>query len=87
MATITSKYLRNNMDKTLERVNAGEEIIITHRYRKPVKLTLAEKAPKKGHSGLVALEKAKENIKIPDALKHGDLNELYHQELTKKYVK
>lgn len=87
MTTITSKDLRNNMDKTLERVNSGEEIIVTHRFRKPVKLTLAEKKPKKGLSGLAALDKAKVNVKIPSTLKYGDLKEIYHNDMTKKYDK
>lgn len=87
MKTITSKDLRNNMDKILERVNAGEEIIITHRYRQPVKLTLADEAPKKGLSGLAALDNAKAKVKIPASLKHGDLKEIYHKDLLKKYGK
>lgn len=87
MKTITSKDLRNNMDKILERVNAGEDIIITHRYRQPVKLTLADKSPKKGLSGLAALDNAKAKVKIPASLKYGDLQEIYHKDLLKKYGK
>ena len=85
MKTITSKDLRNNMDKTLELVNAGEEIIVTHRFRKPVKLTLAEEKPKKGLSGLKAYEKV--NKKIPEYLKNDSLKELYSKDIRNKYAK
>jgi antitoxin (DNA-binding transcriptional repressor) of toxin-antitoxin stability system len=85
MKTITSKDLRNNMDKTLELVNAGEEIIVTHRFRKPVKLTLAEEKPKKGLNGLKAYEKV--NKKIPEYLKNENLKELYSKDIRNKYAK
>lgn len=85
MATITSKYLRNNMDKTLERVNAGEEIIVTHRYRKPVKLSLVDSdAIKKSRlEGLKAFDEQKHNI--ASKYKTADLKKLYKQHLEEKY--
>lgn len=85
MKTITSKDLRNNMDKTLEQVNSGEDIIVTHRFRKPVKLTLAEEKPKKGLAGLKEYEAL--DKKIPQHLKNGNIKDIYSQDMIDKYAK
>lgn len=85
MKTITSKDLRNNMDKILARVNAGEDIIITHRYRQPVKLSLVgdNDSSKKELAGLKAFD-AHKKIR-PNKHKTADIKKLYKDHLEEKY--
>ncbi|MEI6481565.1 MAG: type II toxin-antitoxin system Phd/YefM family antitoxin [Candidatus Saccharibacteria bacterium] len=85
MKTITAKELRNNLDSILERVNAGEEIIVKHRFRDPVRLVPnnAIKDTGKKMIGLAALDNAPRKEYFLDPNK--SYKELYHDALDKKY--
>lgn len=87
MKTISAKELRNNLDSILERVNAGEEIIVKHRFRDPVVLSAlpANKKPQASGRlpGLAAFEAAPKNNHTFDTTK--SVKKLYHDILDEKY--
>lgn len=87
MKTVSSKEFRSNLSSILARVNAGEEVIITHRFHRPVILKNAEPQKSKPNSkklpGVTAYLKApKKSFKI-DATK--STKDLYHEMLDKQY--
>lgn len=86
MKTISAKEFRANLDSILERVNAGEEIIVKHRFREPVVLSnfkrpkapASEKAP-----GVMAFVRAPKKPHGFDSNK--SYKELYREMMEKKY--
>lgn len=60
MKTIGAKELRLHLDQVLDRVLQGEDIIVTHRFKGPVRVTSPHKqAARHGHlSGLRAFDAA-----------------------------
>jgi antitoxin (DNA-binding transcriptional repressor) of toxin-antitoxin stability system len=87
MKTISAKELRNNLDAILERVNAGEDIVIKHRFKEPVKLSALHppknKADKQHLPGLAAFEAAPKKPVSFDPKK--SVKEIYHELLDKEY--
>ena len=88
MKTITAKELRTNLDSIIERVNAGEEIIVKHRFRKPIHLVSENQRNSKPQEkneliGLAALDNAPRKEHSLDPNK--SYKELYHERLDKKY--
>ncbi len=87
MKTIGAKDLRQNMDEVLDRVISGEDIIVQHRFKKPVRLsalnTLANKNRQK-LAGLKAFEKAPKQPSSFNSSK--TVKELYHESISDKYA-
>lgn len=86
MKTISAKELRTNLDSILERVNAGEEIIVKHRFREPVVLRSYSKkvTPKAGTlPGLAIFDRAPKKKLNLDPNK--SLKQLYHEHLDEKH--
>ena len=87
MKTITSKDLRSSLDKTFDAVNNGEDIVITHRFKNPVRLTRVPGASngKSALSGLAKFDAAPKK-QSPYGNKQS-LKEIYKNSLEQKYGK
>lgn len=46
MTTIGATELRKNLDSIFDRVNEGEEIVVTHRFKPPVVIRSKQNNPK-----------------------------------------
>jgi antitoxin (DNA-binding transcriptional repressor) of toxin-antitoxin stability system len=87
MKTIGAKDLRQNMDAILDRVINGEEIIVQHRFKKPVRLSPVTKPYHKNSqmlAGLTAFENAPKRPYQVDPRK--TVKELYHESISDKYA-
>ena len=87
MKTIGAKDLRQNMDEVLDRVINGEDIIVKHRFKKPVRLSAIDSSAIKNRqklAGLKAFEAApkKPTVFNPDKT----FKELYHEYISDKYA-
>lgn len=83
MKTIGAKELRLHLDQVL----GGEEIIINHRLKQPVRLSAVLPTPthKSGKlSGLRAFDAAPKQKSLLDPDK--SIKELYHESITNKYA-
>lgn len=88
MKTITAKELRDNLGTIMNRVEAGEHIYVSYRNRLSVKLEPAiidNPMTKKPLAGLRALQQAQKKIQIPSRYSTGNLKQLYHEDMAKKY--
>ncbi|HVC36247.1 MAG TPA: hypothetical protein VNE40_02270 [Candidatus Dormibacteraeota bacterium] len=86
MKTIGAKELRMNLDTVLDRVLSGEDIVISHRFKKPVRLTAERQYPHKNYSALQGLRAFDKSAKRkPSFDVNKPLNELYNESLFKKY--
>jgi antitoxin (DNA-binding transcriptional repressor) of toxin-antitoxin stability system len=86
MKTIGAKDLRQNMDEILDRVINGEDIIIQHRFKKPVRLSAMNASANKHNqklAGLQAFEAAPKKASPFNPNK--SVKELYHESITDKY--
>lgn len=87
MKTIGAKELRQNMDEILDRVINGEDIIVQHRFKKPVHLSALNSLAKKNHqklAGLKAFENAPKQTSPFDSSK--TTKEIYHESIADKYA-
>ncbi len=91
MKTIGAKELRLNLDKILDDVLAGEEILVKHRFKAPVRLQAVYGKPavytaKRADPmpGLTALRKA-QKLRPPPFDPHKSIKELYKESIAKKY--
>lgn len=86
MKTIGAKYLRQNMDTILDRVIGGEEIIVQHRFKKPVRLSPVNMSANKNNQKLAGLEAFEKSPKLPNTLDpNKSIKELYHESISDKY--
>jgi antitoxin (DNA-binding transcriptional repressor) of toxin-antitoxin stability system len=85
MTVIGATHLRSRMDEIFDRVLAGEEIIVHHRFKGPIKLSAAvpETAPGADLVGLAALDAAPRREGAPPP---ADLKAAYHTALQEKYL-
>ncbi len=88
MKTIGAKELRLNLDKVLDDVLAGKEIVVKHRFKAPVRLVRYSSALK--GNGIVIAQTLKRLQ--PEIEKHKSgldpnksIKELYRQSMAKKY--
>lgn len=89
MKTIGAKELRLHLDQILDRVLSGEDIIVQHRFKGPVRLSAARKQTtttqhQKRLAGLAALDKAAERPSPFDPKR--PLKELYHESISRQYL-
>lgn len=86
MNTITSKKLRQSMDEVFDKVNNGQTVKITHRFKKPIiMIPLDKKTNNKKMFGLEAFDIAKKSKSLYDTKK--TIKQLYAESLLKKYDK
>lgn len=87
MTTIGAKEFRLNMDDVLDRVLAGEDIVLKHRFKEPVRLLATNPANNKQSrarlDGLRAFDAAPKKPSPFDPNK--SIKELYHESMAKKY--
>jgi antitoxin (DNA-binding transcriptional repressor) of toxin-antitoxin stability system len=89
MKTIGAKELRVHLDQVLDRVLKGEDIIVSHRFKAPVRLSAVETSSdiqkRQALAGLRAFEAAPKKSLSFDSKK--SVKELYHESITRKHVK
>lgn len=87
MKTIGAKELRLHLDQVLDQVLSGEDIIVRHRFKKPVRLSTVHtpiSAKRERLAGLRAFDTAaKRSSPFADSK---SLKELYNESITKKYT-
>lgn len=87
MRTISAKELRTDLANILARVNAGEEIVVTHRFHKPVIIKNVEPLRANNNKvklpGVMAYMKATK--KPPNLDPSKSTKDLYHEILDKEY--
>lgn len=86
MNIIGAKELRLHLDQILDRVLNGEEIIVNHRFKGPVRLSPVHSSPIPNSgklAGLKAFDEAPKRKSPFDRQK--SLKELYHESLAHKY--
>jgi antitoxin (DNA-binding transcriptional repressor) of toxin-antitoxin stability system len=87
MKTIGAKELRLHLDQVFDQVLSGEDIIVSHRFKKAVRLSAASATPAtkpKRLAGLHAFDAAPKQKSALDADK--SIKDLYNESITKKYV-
>ncbi len=84
--TIKATDLRKKLDEVFDRVNAGQEIVVTHRFKQPLKLEPVV-TPRKSEdllAGLKVFDKARKRPSPYDS--NAPLKELYSKSITHKYA-
>jgi antitoxin (DNA-binding transcriptional repressor) of toxin-antitoxin stability system len=86
MKTIGAKELRLHLDQVLDQVLRGEDIIVRHRFKGPIRLTAAHQQPTQPEhlSGLHAFDAAHKHASPFDPKK--TVKELYDESIAKKYT-
>ena len=87
MKTIGAKELRLHLDKVLDHVLSGEDIIVKHRFIEPVRVSACTSPTHKSEplSGLKAFDEAQTQPSAYDNNK--SIKELYSESIAKKYTK
>lgn len=86
MKTIGAKDLRQHMDEILDRVINGEDIIVQHRFKKPVLLSAINALTNKHSQKLAGLKAFETATKQPSPFNpNKSVKELYHESITDKY--
>jgi antitoxin (DNA-binding transcriptional repressor) of toxin-antitoxin stability system len=87
MKTIGAKDLRQNLDEVLDRVINGEDIIVQHRFKKPVRLSALNTLANKNHQKLAGLKAFEDAPKQPSPFNpNKSIKELYHESISDKYA-
>lgn len=85
MKTIGAKELRLQLDQIIDQVLDGEEIIVKHRFKEPIRLQ-AVNGKNTGKDRLAGLQYFDKADKKPSPFdKNVDLKALYHDSLAGKY--
>lgn len=86
MKTIGAKELRLHLDQVFDQVLQGEDIIVNHRFKGPVRLTSVYKHPNQLEylSGLHAFDAAPKRKSPFDQKK--TIKKLYDESVAKKYA-
>ncbi|HTE22055.1 MAG TPA: hypothetical protein VK674_03360 [Candidatus Limnocylindria bacterium] len=87
MKTVGAKELRQHLDSVLDRVLGGEDIIVSHRFKGPVRISALHTPPsskRKKLAGLQAFDAAPKSSVSFD--KNKPVKELYSESIAKKYV-
>lgn len=87
MKTIGAKELRIHLDQVLDQVLAGEDIIVAHRFKGPVRITSVQnQITKSSHlSGLQAFDAAPKQSSPFSSKK--SIKELYDESASNKFLK
>ncbi len=86
MKTINAKELRQKLDQTFDRVLSGENVIVKHRFKKPILLSSVEpsNSNKKALRGLAAFDTAKK--KPSPYSQEKSIKNLYRQSIANKHA-
>lgn len=87
MKTIGAKELRQHLDQIFDRVIRGEDIIVNHRFKGPVRLSAVHAVPgskPEKLAGLRAFDAATKRKSPYDP--HKPIKELYDESIAKKYL-
>lgn len=85
MKTIGAKELRLHLDEILDQVLSGEDIIVSHRFKEPIRLSMVHTpSQSKGLAGLRAFDAAPKRNTPFDNTK--SIKELYDESIAKKYT-
>lgn len=85
--TIGAKQFRENLEDIFDKVNSGQSIIVSHRFKKPIKLEPLERefSDQKQLLGLRAFDaSAKKVLKFN---KSTPLKQLYSDSISEKYAR
>jgi antitoxin (DNA-binding transcriptional repressor) of toxin-antitoxin stability system len=87
MKTIGAKELRLHLNQVLDRVLAGEDIIVSHRFKAPIKLSALSSIPNASSEKLAGLRAfdAAPKRKVPYD-KRKPVKDLYDESITQKYL-
>ncbi len=87
--TINTTELRHNLDDVLDKVAAGQEVVVTHRFKSPVvirSVALNNQPQTANKKPLAGLRAFLHSSKHPSPYApHTSIKELYHESLNKKY--
>lgn len=85
--TIGAKQFRENLEEIFDKVNRGQSIIVSHRFKKPIKLEPLERGfnDQKQLSGLKAFDASAK--KTYEFSKNIPLKQLYGDSIAKKYAR
>lgn len=85
MKVINAKELRLKLDEILDTVLSGEDVIVKHRFKKPVRISGADPKTnnKRSLRGLATFDKANKEVSPYD--ENISMKKLYKQELNIKY--
>ena len=86
MKTIGAKELRLHLEEILDRVLRGEDVIVQHRFKKPVRISALHEPVRKDKklSGLQAFDNAEKRPSPFDQNK--SIKELYAESIRRKYT-
>ena len=85
--TIGAKQFRENLEEIFDKVNSGQSIIVSHRFKKPIKLEPLERGfnEQKQLLGLKAFDASTK--KTYEFNKNTTLKQLYSDSIAKKYAR
>lgn len=85
--TIGAKHFRENLEDIFDKVNSGQSIIVSHRFKKPIKLEPLERgfSEQKQLLGLKAFDVSPKKPHKFNANK--PLKELYSDSISQKYAR
>ena len=87
MKTIGAKELRQNLNKVLDQVLSGNDIIVSHRFKGPVRLSAVRSVPGKQPKKLAGLHAFDAAPKRAASFDQGKtIKQLYNESLAKKHV-
>jgi antitoxin (DNA-binding transcriptional repressor) of toxin-antitoxin stability system len=87
MKTIGAKELRLKMNEVFDRVLSGEDIIVNHRFKGPIRLSTvggSQSLKKSKLAGLKAFDAAPKRKSPFDSRR--SMKELYDKSISKKYI-
>ncbi len=88
MKTIGAKELRQQLDKVFDRVLSGEDVIVNHRLKGPVRISAVHVPAADTAKRLAGLEAFDAAPKRPSPFDSSQpLKELYKESIAKKYAK
>ena len=85
--TIGAKQFRENLEEVFDKVNSGQSIVVSHRFKKPIKLEPLDRSFKdqKKLLGLKAFDaSAKKTYKFD---KNTPIKQLYSDSIARKYAR
>lgn len=85
--TIGARQFRENFDEIFDKVNSGQSIIVSHRFKKPIKLEPLDRGfhDQKKLLGLKAFDASRK--KASKFNKNTPLKQLYRDSVAKKYAR
>ena len=87
MKTIGAKELRLHLDTIFDRVLGGEDIIVQHRFKQPVRLSALQTASSKKQAKLAGLRAFEVAPKRPSPFSPTKpVKQLYHESITAKHA-